>query len=337
MSPTAAAGLAFVLVLVLMPPVIAVLRRRQILDHPNVRSSHAVPTPRGGGLGVAAGLLTGTAVVAGLPGPVRAAVLVSAGAFGLIGLLDDLRGLPLLQRLGSQVVVAGLSLVWLLDAMSGPTLWVLVFGAGCLVWLVAYVNAFNFMDGINGISAAQAVVAGAAWWAVGHAEGVAALAGGGAVVAGAALAFLPYNFPRAHVFLGDVGSYLLGGTLGALLVVGLRAGIPFEAMVAPLSVYLADTGTTLVRRALAGEVWYLPHRRHAYQRLTQRGWSHARTTAFVAVVMAVCSGLGALSLRGSLAPRAAGDVALLAVLALYFLSPSLLERRRLGAREIGIP
>jgi hypothetical protein len=115
--------------------------------------------------------------------------------------------------------------------------------------------------------------------------------------------------------------------LGCLVVVGLRAGVTPEAVLAPLALYLADTGTTLVRRARSGEVWYLPHRSHAYQRLTQGGWSHARTTAFATVVMAASAGLGALSLTGSVPLRAAGDAGLAAVTMFYVMSPSLLERR----------
>lgn len=327
MSPAASAGLAFAVVLATTPFVIGLVQRLGMVDHPNPRSSHQVGTPRGGGLAPALGVLAGLYVVAGL-GTARAAMLAAAIGFGVIGLLDDAWDVPPLPRLGLQALVAAVALPWLLDGLSGPVPWMLVFGAGCLLWLVAYVNAFNFMDGINGISAAQAVVAGVAWWVIGLDEDVPALAGGGAVVAGAALAFLPYNYPRALVFLGDVGSYLLGGLLASLAVVGLRAGVAPEAVLAPLALYLADTGTTLVRRARAGEVWYLPHRSHAYQRLTQGGWSHARTTAFVTGVMAACSGLGALSLIGSLPLRAAGDTGLAALLALYVMSPSILERRR---------
>jgi UDP-N-acetylmuramyl pentapeptide phosphotransferase/UDP-N-acetylglucosamine-1-phosphate transferase len=327
-SPTGSAVVAFALTLAATPLVIKLVRRLGIVDHPNDRSSHQVGTPRGGGLAPALGVLAGLYVVAGLGGTARTAMLVAALGFGVIGLLDDVWDVPPLPRLGLQALVAAVALIWLLDALSGPILWMLVFGAGCLLWLVAYVNAFNFMDGINGIAAAQVVVAGLAWWAIGLGQDSPALAAGGAVVAGAALAFLPYNYPRALVFLGDVGSYLFGGVLASLVIVGLRAGVAPEAVLAPLALYLADTGTTLVRRARAGEVWYFPHRSHVYQRLTQRGWSHTGTTAFVTVVMTACSGLGALSLAGSLPLRAAGDTALAAVLVFYLMSPSLLERRR---------
>src|SRR5207244_9022591 len=101
-------------------------------------------------------------------------------------------------------------LPWLLTGMTSSLLWRLVFGLGVLIWVVAYTNAFNFMDGINGISAAQVIVAGGYFGIVGTQRHVPLLAAGGFVAAGAAAAFLPFNFPKATVFLGDVGSYFLG-------------------------------------------------------------------------------------------------------------------------------
>lgn len=322
------ANLAFVVALLAGPPVVAALRRLRVIDHPDDRSSHVVPTPRGGGLTLAAGALTAAVLVPAFGGSGRTGLLVAAAGFGLIGLTEDLRGVRALPRLMLQFAVAAVSLLWLLEDLGGPVAWQILFGLGCLLWLVSYTNAFNFMDGINGISAAQALVAGAAWLAIGHGEGVPVLAGGGALVAAAALGFLPFNFPNATMFLGDVGSYFLGAWLAALAVVGLRAGIAPEAVLAPLAVYLTDTSTTMIRRARAGEVFYTPHRKHAYQRLTQLGWSHANTTVAVASVMATCSILGAVSLTGSLVLRVAADVGLVAVLAAYVVSPRLVASRR---------
>ncbi len=313
---------------VLGPVILLLLRRLRLVDTPTERSSHDRPTPRGGGLAPALAALAALLAVPVVGGAPRTGLLVAAVGFGLIGAAEDLRGVPPLPRLGWQLAAAGLSLVWLLDGLGGALAWQLVFGAGCLLWLVAYANAFNFMDGINGISAAQTVVAGVAWLAVGRAEGVPALAAGGAVIAGASLAFAPLNYPRAQVFMGDVGSYFIGAWLGALVIVGLRAGVAPEAVLAPVSLYLADTGITIVRRARAAETWYLPHRRHTYQRLTQLGWSHARTTAVVALAMATCSALGAVALLDSTAPRLIADLTLAGVMVGYLASPTLLERGR---------
>src|SRR5207248_843948 len=157
----------------------------------------------------------------------------------------------------------------LLSGLSGPPAWRALFAVGVAVWLVAFVNAFNFMDGIDGVAVAQAFVAGMAWYAIGHHEHVRALEIAAAIVVGGALGFAPFNFPRARMFLGDVGSYSFGASLAILLVVGLRAGLPFEAVFAPVALCVADTGVTLVRRVRGGRRWDAPHREHVYQRLVE--------------------------------------------------------------------
>jgi UDP-GlcNAc:undecaprenyl-phosphate GlcNAc-1-phosphate transferase len=315
---------------VAMPAVLAGLRRADIVDVPNERSSHRAAVPRGGGLAPAIGVVAALVVLAveaaGAGEPLVAVVAVAAG-FGAIGAADDLVGLGPRLRLGLQGLVASAALVGLAEGLSGSLAWMVVFCVGVVVWLAAYVNAFNFMDGINGIAAAQAVVAGGAWWVIGAAQHIVPLAAGGAIALGAAAGFAPFNAPKARVFLGDVGSYFFGGLLAALVVVGLRAGLPPEAVVAPLGLYLADTATTIVRRVRAGETWHQAHRRHVYQRLTQAGWSHMATTGLVALSMVVVSALGAVSLTGNLAARAAADAAIVVVLAAYLAAPAIVARR----------
>jgi UDP-N-acetylmuramyl pentapeptide phosphotransferase/UDP-N-acetylglucosamine-1-phosphate transferase len=257
---------------------------------------------------------------------------MSAGAFGFVGLVEDLRGIEPRRRLAIQCVAAGAALPWLLGDLSGPTAWEAIFAAGVWVWMVAYVNAFNFMDGINGISVAQALISGLAWCALGRWHHDLAVATGGVILAGAAAGFAPFNFPRARMFLGDVGSYFLGAWSAAVVVLGLRAGLPPEAILAPVSLYLADTITTIVRRIRTGEPWYLPHRRHAYQQLVQLGWSHTRTTLSLAAIMATCCALGVVSLATSLPARVASDIGLFVILGVYVSSPGIIARRgQIGA------
>lgn len=320
---------AAVLTLALTPVVLMALRRSGVLDHPNARSSHDTPVVRGGGIAIAvAALAAAWANVAfagrtpwGLGGVVAAAVLC-----GAIGLAEDLRGIPSRPRLAVQLAASAVACVVLLDDLSGPLAWRVVFGAGAWLWIVAYTNGFNFMDGVNGISAVQSIVAGGVWWWIGSSQDVDALAWGGAILSGVAVGFLPYNFPRARLFLGDVGSYFIGGWQAALLVVGFRAGLPPEAVIAPLVVYLADTATTIVRRIVAGEVWHEPHRDHSYQRLVRQGWSHAATTALVGGAVAICSLLGILTL-GSTAARLVADAGLTIVVLGYLTAPTWTARR----------
>jgi UDP-N-acetylmuramyl pentapeptide phosphotransferase/UDP-N-acetylglucosamine-1-phosphate transferase len=154
----------------------------------------------------------------------------------------------------------------------------------------------------------------------------------GVVMAAAMIAFAPFNVPRAHVFLGDSGSYGLGAALAGMTIVAFNLGLPIEAALGPLALYLADTGTTIVRRVAAGQAWHQPHRSHVYQRLTAFGFSHGQVSAFVGGLVAVTSGLGALSLTGDVLSRVAADVALFALLAAYLVSPHFLGHRRVEIR-----
>jgi UDP-GlcNAc:undecaprenyl-phosphate GlcNAc-1-phosphate transferase len=305
----------------LQPMVLRLMTAAAVLDTPSERSSHTTPTPRGGGVAIA------VAVTVAL-GPDRWAwtILLPLLLFGTIGLIEDLRGVAIPARLVSQVLAGaatGLVLVRHEPSTAATVLLVLV----TAVWLTAYANAFNFMDGINGISVAHAILAGTVYAALGGLYNLPLLAAGGTVVAAASLTFLPWNAGRARIFLGDVGAYGLGGLLGTLAAYGMLHGVPAEAAIAPLALYLADTGWTLTRRACRGETLYHPHRTHAYQRLTDVGWSHQRvtvaTTTFSTVVC-VCAITASLS---GVVRRTTLDVLSIVILAVYLAAPSLLTTR----------
>jgi UDP-N-acetylmuramyl pentapeptide phosphotransferase/UDP-N-acetylglucosamine-1-phosphate transferase len=242
------------------------LPRVGLLDVPNHRSSHARPTPRGGGLGVIAGVAAGLAVSP--PGSTLAVGLVGALLLAAVGLVDDVRSLPATHRLAVQLVV---SLVAAIVAVGTADLGGVGGVAVALVaalWLSGYVNVFNFMDGANGLAGLNAVIAGATYAWVGHAEGSPALLVGGSVLLGAAAGFLPWNFPRARIFLGDVGSYSIGFLVAWLTLVGLLTTDRPAWCVAPVLVVLLDTGLTLARRARRGVPLTEAHREHVYQRLS---------------------------------------------------------------------
>lgn len=306
------------------PFVVRALERRAVFDQPGARSSHSAPTLRGGGIAPALGALAGAATAVAATDRLLVVIAGTALAMGLLGLRDDLGSLPVRQRLLVQAVIAAAVGAPLVDGLaSGLGAVVLVVGAAA--WIVACVNAFNFMDGINGISAAQATVAGGAWALVGWWQDLPLVTATGAVVMAAAVAFAPFNFPTARVFLGDAGSYFLGGWLAAAAVAGLSHGLTLEMAVAPLTIYLADTGLTLMRRAARGESITTPHCEHVYQRLVQSGWSQTRTTLTIAGLMALCSAGGAMSMTGGAATRAAGGLLLVVTAGGYVLAPERLR------------
>lgn len=247
--------------------------RRQLVDIPGERRSHKVSTPRGGGIGIVVSVLVACFVVA-LLNPVAAAP-VGVFTVGLmmvagIGWWDDHRSLPALPRL----------LVHLLAAiLLGLLVWM---GSGSVIkalfstlLAVSLINIWNFMDGINGLAVTQAILV---------AIGAAVLlpfphALAGLVVAAACLGFLPFNFPKARVFMGDVGSGALGYLMAGLLALGMsvtEVAIPLWLMLP--AAFFVDAGFTLLTRMLNGERWMQPHTQHLYQRLVKREWSHPFVT-----------------------------------------------------------
>jgi UDP-N-acetylmuramyl pentapeptide phosphotransferase/UDP-N-acetylglucosamine-1-phosphate transferase len=133
------------------------------------------------------------------------------------------------------------------------------------------------------------------------------------------------------VFLGDAGSYFVGAWLAILVIIGLQGSIPPEAMVAPVALYVADTGVTLARRVRQREVWHQSHRDHTYQRLVDLGWSHTQTTGLVFGLVALCSLLGSITLLGSLAGRVTADCGIVALVIGYLVLPGLIEHRTSAA------
>lgn len=281
------------------------LLKWNIIDKPNQRSSHARPTARGGGIAIVLTVAIGFSWLwlfrgSGTAGKMALCTVVIA----TISFIDDIGSLDRKIRFGAHALVA----VVTLQALAWPRLrleldpslsLVLPAALGLILmflWMAGHTNAFNFMDGINGIAAGQAFVTG---------TGMAILAGMASgkwlsapvlaclIVAGAALGFLPHNFPKARMFMGDVSSASLGYLLAALaLWLALSFGwwllLPLVALHAN---FILDTGVTLLRRAARGEKWYEPHREHFYQRLVRSGKSHTQVT-----LLKMCLQLAALLL-----------------------------------------
>ena len=297
------------------------LTAKEILDYPNARSSHAHPTPRGGGIAVMAVILFGWLAL-GLAEitPLRLIWPLLGLSFGLalVSWADDLRGLSPLLRFAAQLaaVSVALSTVPLGPHFPGPLpLW-LAIGSAALAWLW-FVNLFNFMDGIDTIAGVETVtIAGGTAVvaaALGLLDGSSWLA---AVVAGAALGFLVWNRPPARIFLGDVGSVPLGFLLAWLLLSLAAHGAWAAALILP-SYFLADATLTLLRRALRGEKPWHAHREHFYQQAVQKGAGHGRVSVSVAVAnlaLFACALASLHSLSAAIAALAASLVIVLVLL-----------------------
>lgn len=258
-------------------PVREALHRWDAMDVPNHRSSHRSPVARGGGIAAVLGVGVASLVTGQRPSTRRVgAVLTLAG----VGLADDITGhVPPWVRLTAQIASgAGL----LADEDRNRPI------AGLAT--PSIVNVVNFMDGINGITGACAVV-----WGVNAIlsddESGGDLAALGAVTAGAGLGFLPHNVPTARMFLGDVGSYAIGGAMAAGIVSQRSLRGRYRAA-APLLLYGVDAIQALVHRARAGETLTEAHRDHIYQQLVDEGWGHVEVAAFHTALAAVVA-LGA--------------------------------------------
>lgn len=258
--------------------VIGALRRRAILDRPNERSSHTIPTPRGGGWGVVPPILLAWAVF-GWTGPLPdvAVVLVPvAVVLVLVSWWDDLSDLSAGTRLMVQLGAVAVGLASLpgeaLVFQGLLPLWLDRVAAG-FAWLW-FVNLFNFMDGIDGISGTELATIGFGLAAVALVSATAtALVPFALTLAGGGLGFLIWNWHPARVFLGDVGSVPLGYLAGWLLIAAAAAGLWLPALILPLY-YLADATITLLRRLVRGEKIWAAHRQHFYQQAVRTGFSH---------------------------------------------------------------
>jgi Fuc2NAc and GlcNAc transferase len=288
---------AFGLALLLTPALRALARRLGLLDRPNPRSSHTSVVPRAGGAAIALAVLATLALLPGFWRTPAAPVLLAALALGAVGLADDRFGLGAGTRITAQLAVATLVVASVggLERMPLPTpfdasLGVLG-GPLAVLWVIGVVNFFNFLDGIDGLAALQATITAAGVAVASWEAGAVLLA---AAVAGAAFGFLPFNWSPASIFLGDVGSYFLGGVLAALPLTAAPQARSSAVLLVALSLwlFLADASFTLARRTARGARVWEAHREHLYQALALR-FGHARVTLAIAAGSALLTAIGA--------------------------------------------
>ena len=289
-----AAAICAVLIVLLRPWL-----QRYALARPNARSSHKIPTPQGAGIAVIAATLLvggiGGSIMGGAP---LAMLFVAVPSIALVGLVDDIRPIPVLPRLVLQALAVGLVVfsapdnLRIFSPMPLALERTLLLIAG--LW---FVNLVNFMDGLDLMTIAEVVpitaalaLFGASGTSPWPATAIAAALGG------AMLGFAPFNRPVAKVFLGDVGSLPIGLLLGwCLLELGWHGHVA-AALLLPLY-YLADATLTLLKRMARGEPFWAAHRTHFYQRATDNGFTVSRVVGEVFLLNIVLAALATVSIQ----------------------------------------
>jgi UDP-N-acetylmuramyl pentapeptide phosphotransferase/UDP-N-acetylglucosamine-1-phosphate transferase len=327
MTGLVAGGVAFLVAGALVPLLVRFAVGRNLLDVPNLRSSHEVPTPRLGGVAIFLGAIVGSALLRseGMVPLLSAAALVWA-----VGLADDLSNLHFGVKAAFQALAAaGLLLYYPPTILSGApgALGILVFVVA-VFWIVSLSNAFNFMDGIDGFTGGVALVN-----ALFLAPLVGTMGGFFPALIGATAGFLIWNISPASIFVGDSGAYFLGFTLAAAALyapaLSEREWTPlgFLACVVVFTPYLFDTGHTLIRRLKsgAGKNIFLAHREHIYQRITPTTQLHRRTSNLY-YGLSVIAGFAALLIsRGDASSIIAGIVLTIACCTLLAALPKLVS------------
>ncbi len=354
-SPPLVAGVIGLLVASVLTPAIQRLATEfRVLDHPGGRRIHQAPTPRLGGIAIYLAFIA--AVLVSLPVERPARLVLEAGRIivtipyvaaidrpilglllgttliTLLGILDDVRGVSPLGKLLGQIVAAmvvlpfGINMDVLTNPLGGMVFVGPLGSALTVAWLVALCNVMNLVDGIDGLAAGIATIAGATLLVASYQRedvGTAMLA---AALMGGTLGFLRYNFNPARIFLGDAGSMLLGYILGSLSVLGTYKSYTALSLLVPLAalgVPVADTALAIVRRWRKGRPIFQADTEHLHHRLLRRGLSQRQTALVLYLVTAVLGG-GALFLSGI------HRFSLIAVLGL------LLAALAVGARRTGL-
>jgi FlaA1/EpsC-like NDP-sugar epimerase/UDP-N-acetylmuramyl pentapeptide phosphotransferase/UDP-N-acetylglucosamine-1-phosphate transferase len=311
---------AFVLSYVILGGYALWARNRQIIDTPNERSSHEWPTPRGGGLVIVLASLTGAWLfwrTTHSTAPWGGLLLYTLGSLLVanISWLDDLRPLPnsirfLAHCIAASAAIAGFG-YW--EQVNVPFLGPIGLGWAGLgltfFWIVGLTNAYNFMDGIDGIAGIQAVIAGVAWGCMAFVVGDPVLAVTAVLVAGSCLGFLGHNWSPARIFMGDVGSAFLGYSFAVfplMLTASKRPHAGGALLIGVLVVwpFVFDTAFTFLKRLFNGENVFQAHRSHLYQRLAQTG----QGASSVSVLYAALALAGAALAEVWVPDSAAGNV-----------------------------
>lgn len=300
--------------------IIQMLKKQQVMDIPNARSNHAMPVPRGGGLAIAGITLCGFLVATYWIGKLAGAwpLIVAAWLLGMVSFSDDVKGLPVKFRFGVQLIAVAIGLLLFPVKQSLGTdslLWIIpTYALITFIWLW-FINLYNFMDGIDGITGVETIciMLGATIIFAMQDFPAAYMALYATIVAGATFGFLFFNWHPASVFMGDVGSVVLGFIVGWMLIHMALIGQIVPAIILPLY-YLMDAGITITKRLIAGENIFQAHSQHYYQQAVRNGMKHSKVSLSVLKLNLV---LIALAVTSSLYPISGFACLLVALGSIY--------------------
>ena len=262
--------------------------KKNLIDLPNDRSLHTIPTPRGGGLSIVVTFFIAISFVSSLSQDIYIALVGSGALIAVIGFWDDHGHIAARWRLLSHFIAAAWVMFWLggipefqLFGFSIDAGWIgMVIVAFLLVWLL---NLFNFMDGIDGIAASETIFVSFSGAYFSWVNGFESLSFLSFLLAVSTTGFLILNWFPAKIFMGDVGSSFLGLMLGVIAYVYIIEGGLIWIWLILLAIFLVDSGVTLIKRVLNGERWYEAHCSHAYQNAARK-WGHKKVTVSVIII-----------------------------------------------------
>ncbi len=311
-----------------------------ILDHPNERSLHDRPVPRGGGLAILIAIFACGAVLTWFH-PERGLASIALGVvlLAVVSFIDDRYSVPPPYRLLAHTVAAAVILYGghVLEGfeIAGANLhWPhaagVVFSLLFTVWMI---NLYNFMDGMDGFAGGMAVFGFGTFAVMGGMAGHAMFAAISSIIAAASAGFLLFNFPPARIFMGDIGSSTLGLLAASLSLWGAREGVfPFGIALLVFSPFIADATATLLRRLWRREKVWQPHRTHYYQQLVQAGWGHRKTVLLEYAIMLGCGITALWTVRATAETQLAVlSIWVLVYFVFFFWVSRLAARRRSGS------
>ena len=330
--------LVFVVSAVIVDLVIVLATRYRLVDLPNRRSAHALPTARGGGAAIVITMAAAATAAAfrwpGMAGSIMLGTLLPALVIGFVGVIDDMQPLKATLRLVIHLAVAA-AITWFLGPIRSlvlPGLPPLEFGAAAwpitIVWIVGLTNAFNFMDGIDGMAGLLAVVAGLAIAALSLVAWVPPSMVLGAFLAASAGGFLVFNWQPARIFMGDVGSAFLGTFFAAMPLLFPAVWRPVILVPIAMALWPAiyDPFVSVIRRAANGHNPLEPHREFFFHRLVRSGVPHAWVTILYGA-LAASGGLAGVVVLAPETPPAVRSLALLVPVVLAALLTAGVELR----------